>query len=196
MVFKALMVEISGIEPLTSWMPFKRSPSWAIPPYCVRDCRQLLYYSGPKGICQGVFAVFTERIYNYRTKIENPLLRPKDRNHQPWLFFFIIRYHRGWRPKCLPHRTAKYCTDHSVLQCLWACRVSIGPANYGWSQIRWSVYKWKTPFPLGFYRKVHKKSSYHLIYVMIISTLLLDNARQTEYTYSALQTEHILHRII
>ena len=26
------MVEISGIEPLTSWMPFKRSPSWAIPP--------------------------------------------------------------------------------------------------------------------------------------------------------------------
>ena len=29
------MVEISGIEPLTSWMPFKRSPSWAIPPYSV-----------------------------------------------------------------------------------------------------------------------------------------------------------------
>ena len=27
------MVEISGIEPLTSWMPFKRSPSWAIPPW-------------------------------------------------------------------------------------------------------------------------------------------------------------------
>ena len=26
------VVEISGIEPLTSWMPFKRSPSWAIPP--------------------------------------------------------------------------------------------------------------------------------------------------------------------
>ena len=26
------LVEISGIEPLTSWMPFKRSPSWAIPP--------------------------------------------------------------------------------------------------------------------------------------------------------------------
>ena len=25
------LVEISGIEPLTSWMPFKRSPSWAIP---------------------------------------------------------------------------------------------------------------------------------------------------------------------
>ena len=32
-VFSRLcMVEISGIEPLTSWMPFKRSPSWAIPP--------------------------------------------------------------------------------------------------------------------------------------------------------------------
>ena len=29
------MVEISGIEPLTSWMPFKRSPSWAIPPYII-----------------------------------------------------------------------------------------------------------------------------------------------------------------
>ena len=29
------LVEISGIEPLTSWMPFKRSPSWAIPPYPV-----------------------------------------------------------------------------------------------------------------------------------------------------------------
>ena len=27
------LVEISGIEPLTSWMPFKRSPSWAIPPW-------------------------------------------------------------------------------------------------------------------------------------------------------------------
>ena len=26
---------ISGIEPLTSWMPFKRSPSWAIPPYSI-----------------------------------------------------------------------------------------------------------------------------------------------------------------
>ena len=29
------VVEISGIEPLTSWMPFKRSPSWAIPPYII-----------------------------------------------------------------------------------------------------------------------------------------------------------------
>ena len=38
------LVEISGIEPLTSWMPFKRSPSWAIPPYSVA-VRQLLYYS-------------------------------------------------------------------------------------------------------------------------------------------------------
>ena len=28
-----ILVEISGIEPLTSWMPFKRSPSWAIPPH-------------------------------------------------------------------------------------------------------------------------------------------------------------------
>ena len=28
-------MEISGIEPLTSWMPFKRSPSWAIPPYSI-----------------------------------------------------------------------------------------------------------------------------------------------------------------
>ena len=44
MVFKANLVEISGIEPLTSWMPFKRSPSWAIPPYSVA-VRQLLYYS-------------------------------------------------------------------------------------------------------------------------------------------------------
>ena len=35
-VFKVfrILVEISGIEPLTSWMPFKRSPSWAIPPCC------------------------------------------------------------------------------------------------------------------------------------------------------------------
>ena len=31
--FCLFLVEISGIEPLTSWMPFKRSPSWAIPPY-------------------------------------------------------------------------------------------------------------------------------------------------------------------
>ena len=28
-----VMVELSGIEPLTSWMPFKRSPSWAIAPH-------------------------------------------------------------------------------------------------------------------------------------------------------------------
>ena len=27
------LVELSGIEPLTSWMPFKRSPSWAITPF-------------------------------------------------------------------------------------------------------------------------------------------------------------------
>ena len=33
-VSSLFMVEISGIEPLTSWMPFKRSPSWAIPPCC------------------------------------------------------------------------------------------------------------------------------------------------------------------
>ena len=29
----SVLVEISGIEPLTSWMPFKRSPSWAIAPH-------------------------------------------------------------------------------------------------------------------------------------------------------------------
>ena len=35
LVFKrkqAFLVEISGIEPLTSWLPVMRSPSWAIPP--------------------------------------------------------------------------------------------------------------------------------------------------------------------
>ena len=31
-----LLVEIRRIELLTSWMPFKRSPSWAIPP-CLGD---------------------------------------------------------------------------------------------------------------------------------------------------------------
>ena len=30
---QVFLVEIIGIEPMTSWMPFKRSPSWAIPPY-------------------------------------------------------------------------------------------------------------------------------------------------------------------
>ena len=34
-----MLVEISGIEPLTSWMPFRRSPSWAIPP----DCRECIF---------------------------------------------------------------------------------------------------------------------------------------------------------
>ena len=29
---KILMVELRGIEPLTSWMPFKRSPNWATAP--------------------------------------------------------------------------------------------------------------------------------------------------------------------
>ena len=32
------LVELRGIEPRTSWMPFKRSPSWAIAP----SCRKLL----------------------------------------------------------------------------------------------------------------------------------------------------------
>lgn len=27
------MVETIGIEPTTSWMPFKRSPRWATPPF-------------------------------------------------------------------------------------------------------------------------------------------------------------------
>ena len=55
------MVEISGIEPLTSWMPFKRSPSWAIPPYLIVVCvsvRQLLYYSMDREnvkCCLGIF---------------------------------------------------------------------------------------------------------------------------------------------
>ena len=34
----SFLVEISGIEPLTSWMPFKRSPSWAIPPCVGKPC--------------------------------------------------------------------------------------------------------------------------------------------------------------
>ena len=29
----SVMVEIVGIEPMTSWMPFKRSTNWAISPY-------------------------------------------------------------------------------------------------------------------------------------------------------------------
>ena len=34
MFMRIVLVEISGIEPLTSWLPVKRSPSWAIPPNC------------------------------------------------------------------------------------------------------------------------------------------------------------------
>ena len=54
-----LLVEISGIEPLTSWMPFKRSPSWAIPPYLFveRSGRpNELYFSTLKSICQQLFS--------------------------------------------------------------------------------------------------------------------------------------------
>ena len=29
----ALMVEITGLEPVTSWLPVKHSPNWAIPPW-------------------------------------------------------------------------------------------------------------------------------------------------------------------
>ena len=31
-ITKCFMVEDSGIEPLTSWMQIRRSPSWANPP--------------------------------------------------------------------------------------------------------------------------------------------------------------------
>ena len=31
------MVETVGIEPMTSWLPVKRSPSWATPPYLIDE---------------------------------------------------------------------------------------------------------------------------------------------------------------
>ena len=49
LVAGCFLVEISGIEPLTSWMPFKRSPSWAIPP-----C----------SIFRNFLADFTDKIFN------------------------------------------------------------------------------------------------------------------------------------
>ena len=48
-----LLVEIRGFEPLTSWMPFKRSPNWAISPtfniihtlslFCNKKIKQLKF---------------------------------------------------------------------------------------------------------------------------------------------------------
>ena len=38
------VVEMRGIEPLTSWMPFKRSPKWATPP---RDRIRKRYFRVP-----------------------------------------------------------------------------------------------------------------------------------------------------
>ena len=55
------LVEISGIEPLTSWMPFKRSPSWAIPPCSIltpkwggTKPREALIYQGERRFCHCV----------------------------------------------------------------------------------------------------------------------------------------------
>ena len=57
------LVEISGIEPLTSWMPFKRSPSWAIPPYelfwrCVVSLSARVLYQASRQIASTFFIFF------------------------------------------------------------------------------------------------------------------------------------------
>ena len=49
-----LMVEIRGFEPLTSWMPFKRSPNWAIPP------NNKSHYTDEALLCQARFSVRSE----------------------------------------------------------------------------------------------------------------------------------------
>ena len=56
--FRTFLVEISGIEPLTSWMPFKRSPSWAIPPSDSRFSTARLLYQNAARIVNTCFAVF------------------------------------------------------------------------------------------------------------------------------------------
>ena len=60
---RVFLVEISGIEPLTSWMPFKRSPSWAIPPYellcrCVVSLSARVLYQTSRQIASTFFKYF------------------------------------------------------------------------------------------------------------------------------------------
>ena len=55
-----MLVEISGIEPLTSWMPFKRSPSWAIPPFsCCPVPWDECYNIRLLPVCQLFFSIFS-----------------------------------------------------------------------------------------------------------------------------------------
>ena len=44
------LVENSGIEPLTSWLPVMRSPSWANPPYRVSQ-RRNIFMKLKNGVC-------------------------------------------------------------------------------------------------------------------------------------------------
>ena len=44
------MVELRGIEPRTSWMQIKRSPSWAIAPYWSHVIKTII----PNHIWQGI----------------------------------------------------------------------------------------------------------------------------------------------
>ena len=50
------MVEITGLEPVTSWLPVKHSPSWAIPPHIQKKSNpRMKSYGGMHGASDGTW---------------------------------------------------------------------------------------------------------------------------------------------
>ena len=57
------LVETIGIEPTTSWMPFKRSPRWATPPFVLSASLKLFYYIMLFFKMQEEISIFPKKVF-------------------------------------------------------------------------------------------------------------------------------------
>ena len=83
----SVLVEISGIEPLTSWMPFKRSPSWAVPLTSILALEKFLFSTH-----------FTEIYILIRWSRWGPLVTrlPSHQKNAPLIYYMIPKIHCVW----------------------------------------------------------------------------------------------------
>ena len=129
--FRSFLVEISGIEPLTSWMPFKRSPSWAIPPYFWPSLDRLIiitacppfvnhkiffYRHPPAGTARHVLYP-SKGCVTTSTEFSNPLvtypqaaslLSVPYRRKSQFYSFFMVSFIRNFQAKLKPISMHRY----------------------------------------------------------------------------------------
>ena len=98
-VSRFFLVENSGIEPLTSWLPVKRSPSWANPPgqFVLNLFRSLGTIASISG-----HPLFVNTFFIFFKKLFSPTQRWKNRGLKGWQSGErLIGVSGGWQR--LPH---------------------------------------------------------------------------------------------